>query len=73
MKKFMLNGPFMTLGQFLKANDYISSGGEAKFFLYSNDVFLNGEKITQRGKKLYHDDLVKVENDVYKILYDQKD
>ena len=68
----MLNGPFITLGQFLKVNDYINSGGEAKFFLCNHDVLLNGEKITQRGKKLYHDDFVKVESDIYKIIYDQK-
>jgi len=73
MKKFMMKTPFITIGQLLKAEDFIGSGGEAKFFLYDNDVFINGEKTHQRGKKIYPDDLVKIEDIVYKMIYDQKD
>jgi ribosome-associated protein len=73
MKKFMMKTPFITIGQLLKAEDFINSGGEAKFFLYDNEVFINGEKTSQRGKKIYPDDLVKIENIVYKMIYDQKD
>lgn len=51
---------FITLQQFLKMNDIISSGGEAKLFLRSNDVFVNGEKEDRRGRKLYPGDEVKV-------------
>ena len=33
MNKFIMNSENMTLAQFLKANDYTSSGGQAKYFL----------------------------------------
>lgn len=51
---------FITLQQFLKMNDIVSSGGEAKLFLRSNDVFVNGKKEDRRGRKLYPGDEVSV-------------
>ena len=33
MKKFKIHTESITLGQFLKATDYIGSGGEASFFI----------------------------------------
>lgn len=72
MKKFKINSEFITLGQFLKANSYIGSGGEAKFFLLENDVFVNREKRVERGKKLYNGDKVSYENDEYLIVHDKK-
>ncbi len=72
MKKFKITTEFMTLGQFLKATDHIGSGGEAKFFLFENEVLVNNERRTERGKKLYPGDQVVVEKVVYHIVYDQK-
>lgn len=68
MKKFKLNKEIITLAQFLKANDYISSGGEAKYFLIGNVVLVNKEECMMRGKKLYKDDIVKVLEDEYVIV-----
>jgi len=73
MKIFKIHAEFITLGQFLKAEAYIGSGGEAKFFLWENDVYVNYEKRTERGKKLYDGDIVKIGRDVYQIVYDTKD
>lgn len=42
----------ITLGQFLKTEGIIESGGQAKWFLQDYDVLLNGERETRRGKKL---------------------
>ncbi|MBU1141095.1 MAG: S4 domain-containing protein YaaA [Firmicutes bacterium] len=72
MNKFNINTDFITLGQFLKATDHIGSGGEAKFFLFENDVFVNGKRRTERGKKLYQGDKISVENSEYFIIYDSK-
>ena len=72
MKKFEISNEFITLGQFLKATDYIGSGGEAKFFLMQHDVFVNHEKRTERGKKLYHGDQVMIFEMVHYIINDQK-
>lgn len=71
MKKFVLNKEFITLSQFLKANDYISSGGEAKFFLLNNDCFINNELIKLRGKKIFKGDTVKIFQDEYLIEDDK--
>ncbi|MCD8561956.1 MAG: RNA-binding S4 domain-containing protein, partial [Acholeplasmataceae bacterium] len=50
----------------------IGSGGEAKFFLLNNDVFVNGERRTERGKKLYPGDKVVIGNSEYVMTDDQK-
>jgi S4 domain protein YaaA len=72
MKKFKISSDFITLGQFLKATDYIGSGGEAKFFLLQQEVFVNHERRTERGKKLYHGDQVMIFETVHYIVNDTK-
>ena len=72
MKKFKMYTEFITLGQFLKATDYIGSGGEAKFFLQQQEVFVNHERRTERGKKLYHGDQVMIFETIYYIVNDKK-
>lgn len=72
MKAFKINSEYITLGQLLKAEAYISSGGEAKFFLWENDIFVNDERRTERGKKLRHGDIIKIDKDIFKIVYDSK-
>lgn len=54
--------------QFLKIEGYIGSGGEAKYFLQENEVFLNSELENRRGKKLYLDDVIKIDGDTYIIV-----
>ena len=46
------------LGQFLKTEGIIESGGQAKWFLQDYDVLLNGERETRRGKKLADQDRI---------------
>lgn len=65
-----MNKEYMTLSQFLKACDYISSGGEAKYFLNDYTVLVNNIETNKRGKKLYPNDLVEVLNDRYILKYD---
>ncbi len=60
MKKIKINTPYITLGQFLKFADLISSGGETKFFLTENDVRVNNEIEVRRGRKLYPGDQIAV-------------
>lgn len=59
----------ITLGQFLKAEGIISTGGQAKWYLQDNPVMLNEEEENRRGKKLHQDDLLEVEGETYKITY----
>ena len=67
IKNIQINGEFITLGQFLKVADIISSGGEAKSFLAENIVLINGKEDRRRGRKLYKDDIVEIDRKQYKI------
>ena len=48
----------MKLDQFLKWKNLASSGGEAKIFIKSGSVKVNGEIETKRGRKLNKGDKV---------------
>lgn len=54
---------YITLGQFLKHANIISSGGMAKPFLTQCDVYVNGELEDRRGKKLYHGYTIEVSDE----------
>ncbi|MGO2953070.1 MAG: S4 domain-containing protein YaaA [Lactobacillus sp.] len=49
---FTISGDYITLGQFLKEESFISSGGQAKFYLHEHLIKLNGAAEDRRGKKL---------------------
>ncbi|MCK1977539.1 S4 domain-containing protein YaaA [Jeotgalicoccus huakuii] len=69
METIHLNG-LITLGQFLKHQNIIGTGGQAKWFLSENIVFLNGEEENRRGKKLHDGDELVIEGiGEYKIKY----
>lgn len=61
MKEIAIRDEYITLGQFLKLADCISTGGHAKFFLQENEVQINGAVDNRRGRKLYVGDRVEVE------------
>lgn len=61
MKEIVIQTEYITLGQFLKLSDCISTGGHAKFFLQENKVIINDEADNRRGRKLYAGDRVDVE------------
>ncbi|WP_462422078.1 S4 domain-containing protein YaaA [Salinicoccus sp. Marseille-QA3877] len=62
----------ITLGQFLKLEGIIGSGGQAKWFLSENVVYINDEVENRRGKKLQHGDVIKSDEfGQYKIEYKQ--
>ena len=67
MKELKINTEFITLQQFLKIENIISSGGEAKYFLAENEVYVNGELENRRGRKLYPDYSIKVFGKEYSI------
>lgn len=67
MKPVQIHTDFILLCQFLKLEQFIQTGGEAKYFLTNNKVLVNGEKEDRRGRKLYKDDVVKIGIDEYVI------
>ena len=44
---------FIKLDQLLKFADVTSSGGEARIFVAEGFVEMNGEIVSQRGRKIY--------------------
>lgn len=60
MDQFELDKEFMTITQLLKALDYIGSGGEARYFLYEEDVYLNDEPVYEKKKKIRQGDVVTI-------------
>ena len=61
MEQVTIRTEYITLGQFLKLADCISTGGEAKPFLQEKRITVNGEPEQRRGRKLYNGDSVEVE------------
>lgn len=60
MNQIKITDEFVTLGQFLKLADIISSGGQAKWFLQEYEVYVNEELEDRRGRKLYIGDEVDI-------------
>ena len=69
METIKITTEFIELGKLLKLINVISSGGEAKYYLKDNAVYVNGELENRRGKKLYPNDTVKVEGKEYIIKW----
>lgn len=67
MEIIKINTDYITLQQLLKMTDIISSGGEAKWFLSENKVYVNNELENRRGRKLYPNYIIKVNNRNFKI------
>ena len=66
-----INREFITLGQLLKFENIVESGGMVKIFLDSYKVLVNGEQDQRRGRKLYPGDIVQIEEvGVFKIAAD---
>lgn len=56
-----INTEYITLGQLLKFENLIESGGNVKFFLEEVPVYINNERDNRRGKKLYPGDVISIE------------
>lgn len=67
IEDFTIKGEYITLSQFLKEENFISSGGQAKWYLKDSPVILNGQKEDRRGKKLFAGDELAIENKKYKF------
>lgn len=67
MHTIQLREDYIKLGQALKAAGLVSSGIEAKIVIQEGQVLLNGNVETQRGKKLYENDVVEFNGEQIKI------
>ena len=60
MQKVQIHTEYITLGQFLKLSDCISTGGQAKMFLAETPILVNGEVENRRGRKLVPGDKIDI-------------
>jgi len=67
VRSINISGEFIKLDALLKYSSIASTGGEAKMFIQSGDVFVNGELCLKRGKKIKNGDIVRFNNDTIKV------
>lgn len=67
IKEIKIKDEFITLGQLLKIADLVSTGGETKYFLMNETILVNNQEENRRGRKLYKNDLIQIQNITYKI------
>ncbi|MEA5060828.1 MAG: S4 domain-containing protein YaaA [Erysipelotrichaceae bacterium] len=65
--KIEIHTEYLELQQLLKIIGLISTGGEAKVFLASQEVTVDGIAENRRGRKLYPGQVVVVEGKNYQI------
>lgn len=58
MSMIKIKDEYIKLGQAMKLSGMVSSGVEAKIVIKDGQVTVNGKVELQRGKKLYHGDVV---------------
>jgi ribosome-associated protein len=63
-----IRGEMIRLGQLLKLADLVDSGGGARDLLESEDVLVNGERETRRGRQLHPGDVVSLTDTVLEIV-----
>ena len=68
MIEIKIKTEYITLGQFLKFSGIITNGCEAKVFIENNNIFIDDILEKRRGRKIYKNSLIKVEEKVYKII-----
>lgn len=65
-----LDAEYITLTQCLKLANIIDTGGQVKWFLQENSVYVNGSIESRRGRKLYSGDIVRIGDTVVQIKAD---
>jgi ribosome-associated protein len=60
MQDIEIRGDMIRLGQLLKLSDLADSGAGARELLLENEVTVNGEPESRRGRQLHRGDVVAV-------------
>ena len=63
-----IRGEMIRLGQLLKLTGVIEDGGETKAYLAGEQVSVNGEKETRRGRQLRAGDTVTVPGHLLRVV-----
>jgi ribosome-associated protein len=67
MDEFQAKDGMIRLGQLLKASGLVATGGEAKLLLVDEQVSVNGEVETRRGRQLHPGDVVTLGGEAVRV------
>ncbi len=67
MVSIKIHTEYITLGQLIKFIGLIDSGSQVKFFIANNNITYNGVEEKRRGKKIYVNDTIVINNTKYLI------
>lgn len=70
MKTITITTEFIKLQDLLKFASLVSTGGEAKIVIFEEEVRVNGEVCTQRGRKIRPGDKVEFRGEVLTVSYE---
>ena len=70
MKTINITTEFIKLQDLLKFASLVSTGGEAKIVILDEEVRVNGEVCTQRGKKIRPGDRVEFRGETLTVSYE---
>ena len=69
MKKIEIYTDEIQLDQLLKWAGIIESGGQIKFLLQDEMIYLNDQLVTEKRKKIHSGDIVKIkDNDTWQVI-----
>lgn len=68
MREIKISTEFIKLDSFIKFAGVTVMGSEAKMLIQNEQVKVNGEIETRRGKKLVNGDKVEVEGEIYIVV-----
>ncbi|ASW41960.1 S4 domain-containing protein YaaA [Clostridium isatidis] len=68
MKEVKINTEFIKLDSFLKWCGAATQGAEAKIYILNEEVKVNNEICTQRGKKIRPGDIIEFDGEKYKVV-----
>jgi ribosome-associated protein len=67
VQEIEIRGEMIRLGQLLKLSNLAGSGADARDLLLENEVTVNGEIETRRGRQLHRGDVVAIGDEALRV------